>query len=359
MSRPVMVMAGGTGGHVFPALAVAEALRSRGMEVFWLGARGGFESGVVPEHGFRMETISIRGLRGKGPLRLLGAPFRILLAMIQALKVLLRNRPGLVLGMGGFVSGPGGVMSRLLRIPLVVHEQNAIPGMTNQWLSRIASRVLEAFPGSFPQARAVELTGNPVRPEIASLPVPEVRFADREGPLRLLVLGGSQGAQKLNQTLPAALAMIDPEERPAVRHQTGRDKLLDAQQAYADAGVDAGVEPFIADMAEAYGWADLVLCRAGALTIAELAAAGVGSVLVPYPHAVDDHQTRNAAYLVDAGAALLSPEGALTPDFLARLLKEFIGRRDRLLELAAAARGMGMPSATQRVADVCQEAAKA
>ena len=359
MSRSVMVMAGGTGGHVFPALAVAEELRSRGMDVFWLGTPGGFESAVVPEHGFRMEYISIRGLRGKGPLRLLGAPFRILVAMIQALKVLAKNRPGLVLGMGGFVSGPGGVMSRLLRIPLVVHEQNAIPGMTNQWLSRIATRVLEAFPGSFPQARPVELTGNPVRPEIASLPAPDVRFADREGLLRLLVLGGSQGAQKLNQTLPAALAMIDPEARPAVRHQTGRDKLQAAQQAYTEAGVEAGVEPFIADMAEAYGWADLVLCRAGALTIAELAAAGVASVLVPYPHAVDDHQTRNASYLVDAGAALLLPEGEMTPDFLGRLLQGFIGHRDRLMQMATAARSVGMPSATQRVADVCQEAARA
>ncbi|MCP3871378.1 MAG: undecaprenyldiphospho-muramoylpentapeptide beta-N-acetylglucosaminyltransferase [Gammaproteobacteria bacterium] len=355
MKRKVMIMAGGTGGHVYPALAVAEELRSRNVNVIWLGTPGGFEDGVVQRQGYPMEFVSIRGIRGNGPLGWLVAPFRIARAMYQASGILRSNKPGLVLGMGGFVSGPGGLTARLLRTPLVIHEQNAVPGLTNQWLSRAAARVMEAFPGSFSATRSAEVTGNPVRGEIAALSPPEQRLKNRNGAPRLLVLGGSQGARKLNETLPTALSGLAADRRPQVFHQTGRDKLQDTRQSYLEAGVDARVEPFIEDMADAYGWADLVLCRAGALTIAELAAAGVASILVPYPYAVDDHQTRNAAYLVDADAARLLPEGDLNPQQLLRLLEGLLADRNRLLEMARSARDQGKPEATRRVADICEE----
>jgi len=356
MGSRVMVMAGGTGGHVYPALAVADELRSRGLEVFWLGTPNGFEAGVVPGHGYRMEWGSIQGLRGNGLLRLLAAPFRLSLALFQSLRILLRNRPRLVLGMGGFVAGPGGLMARLLGIPLVIHEQNAIPGMTNQWLSRVAARVLEAFPGSFVPSRRAQLTGNPVRAEIAALPDPVERLTGREGPPRLLVLGGSLGAQALNENLPRALALINRARHPEIRHQSGRNKLRETRQAYLDAGIAAEVEPFVENMAEAYGWADLVVCRAGALTIAELAACGVPSILVPYPHAVDDHQTRNAGFLSLAGAAVLLPQGELTPGRLSELLSSLLNDPEKRLSMAIAAHRLGMPQATCRVADICQEA---
>ncbi len=355
MGPRVMVTAGGTGGHVFPALAVAEELRNRGMEVFWLGTPHGLESRLVPEHGFRMERVSIQGLRGKGSLRWLAAPFRLSFALLQTMRVLLRTRPRLVLAMGGFVTGPGGLMARLLGIPLVIHEQNAIPGMTNQWLSRIATRVLEAFPGSFDKSRAAQITGNPVRTEITGLPDPQVRMAGRSDPLRLLVLGGSLGAQVLNEVVPAALSLIDPSRRPEVRHQAGHDKLEPARAAYLQAGVEADVNAFVEDMAEAYSWADLVICRAGALTIAELAVAGVGAILVPYPHAVDDHQTRNARYLSDSGAALLLPQPELSADGLVTRLRPLLQDRRKVLDMALAARRQGHPGATSAVADVCQQ----
>ena len=355
MGTRVMITAGGTGGHVFPALAVAQELRARGVDVFWLGTHQGLESRLVPEQGIPMEWVSIQGLRGKGWLRWLSAPFRLGVALFQTLRVLLRNRPGLVLALGGFVSGPGGLTARLLGIPLVIHEQNAIPGLTNQWLSRIASRVLEAFPGSFRQDRAARLTGNPVRPEIVALPEPEARMAQRELPLRLLVLGGSLGAQALNKTVPAALSRIDSSLRPLVRHQAGANKLADARRAYRQADVAADVEPFFQDMAEAYAWADLVICRAGALTIAELAAAGIGAILVPYPHAVDDHQTRNAHYLSDSGAALLLPQSELSEKRLATILQPLLQHRGRVLDMALAARRKGLPRATEEVADICQQ----
>ncbi len=354
MGVRVMIMAGGTGGHVFPALAVARELRQRGVDVVWLGSRGGFEVRVVLDAGFPSEWISIRGLRGKGVGQWLAAPFKILGAMLQAYRILRRNRPGVVLGMGGFVSGPGGVMARLLGIPLVVHEQNAIPGLTNRWLARIASRVLQAFPGSFPGAEATAV-GNPVRPEIAGLPEPRERVTGHGATPRLLVLGGSQGARALNETLPPALALLDREQRPEVWHQAGKDKAEMTAAAYEQACVAAMVEPFIADMAEAYGWADLVVCRAGALTISELAAAGVASVLVPFPFAVDDHQTRNAAFLTDSGAARLLPESEMSPQGLARLLRELLSDREKLLVMASAARGCAQDGAAARVADICEE----
>ena len=358
MGTRVMVMAGGTGGHVFPALAVAHELATRGAEVFWLGSHGGFEMGVVPAQGFRVEAVSIRGLRGNGLRRWLLAPFSIGLALAQSLRILWRNRPGLVLGMGGFVSGPGGLMARVLGIPLVIHEQNAVAGLTNRLLARVATRVLEAFPGSFGATRAVQLTGNPVRPEIAALPEFDLRCADREPTLRLLVLGGSQGAQALNELLPAALALLPRASRPQVQHQAGREKLPQAEAGYRSAGVTAEVVPFVEDMAAAYCWADLVICRAGALTIAELAAAGVASVLVPYPHAVDDHQTRNAAYLADSGAALMLPQHQLDAPKLAAVLAPLLTDRERCREMARAARRLALPDATRQVADVCEEVAR-
>ena len=355
MGTRVMVMAGGTGGHVFPALAVAEELKARGAEIFWLGVPDSFESRVVPEHGIEMEWISIRGLRGKGLLGWITLPFRLFRAMSQAGLVMLRRDPALVLGMGGFVSGPGGLMARLGGIPLVIHEQNAIPGMTNQYLARIATRVLEAFPDSFDAKRGAEVTGNPVRPEIAAIANPVERMAGRQGRLRLLVLGGSLGAQALNEGLPEAVALLPEESRPQVRHQAGANKSEDAKAAYTAAGVDAEVTPFISDMAEAYAWADLVVCRAGALTVAELSAAGVGSLLVPYPHAVDDHQTKNAGYLADNGAAQLLPQKELNPQRLAQMLEPFLGDRDLVLAMAQKARAMALPEATKQVADICEE----
>lgn len=356
MGARVMIMAGGTGGHVFPALAVADELRRRGLEVLWLGSRGGFETGVVPAAGFRAEWISIRGLRGKGIRSWLTAPGKILVAMAQAWRVLRRNRPGLVLGMGGFVTGPGGVMARLAGIPLVIHEQNALPGLTNRWLARIATRVLEAFPGSFGDSGKAELVGNPVRLEIAALAPPSDRMSNRGAPRRLLVLGGSLGAEALNRLVPEALALLPTELRPQVRHQAGKGKEEQTATTYRSAGVAAEVSPFVQEMAEAYGWADLVICRAGALTVSELAAAGVGSILVPYPFAVDDHQTRNAAYLVQAGAARMVPQSELTAEGLAALLRELLSEEGRLLTMATAARTQAQPEATARVADFCEEA---
>ncbi len=355
MGASVMVMAGGTGGHVFPALAVADELRARGMDVFWLGNPDGFEARVVPEHGFPMERISIKGLRGNGMMRWLSAPFRLTIAFLQVLVVLLRKRPQIVLGMGGFVSGPGGVMARVLGIPLVIHEQNAVPGMTNRWLARWASRVAEAFPGSFDASRRASLTGNPVRQEIARLEAPMTRMSGRIGPLRLLVLGGSQGAQVLNEMLPGTLTLLNAELRPLVQHQAGRDKAESTIQAYREAGVEAEVMPFVTDMAAAYAWADLLVCRAGALTIAEIAAAGVAAILVPLPHAVDDHQTKNARYLVDSGAALLLPQSEMSADSLAHLLEPLLDAREIVLEMATAARELALPEATLRVADMCEE----
>ena len=352
----ILIMAGGTGGHVFPALAVARYLRDEGITVTWLGTRRGLEARLVPEAGFPIEYISITGLRGRGLLGWLLAPFRLSAALWQAMQVCLRCNPGMVLGLGGFVTGPGGVAAWLLRRPLVIHEQNAIPGLTNRFLSRLARRVLEAFPGSFPAKIQTEQTGNPIRADICDLPLPEQRFATHQSELRLLVIGGSLGAQALNEVLPQAIALLPPEHRPAIWHQAGQNKDAVTREAYANAKVEARVEPFISDMAEAYGWADVVICRAGALTISELAAAGVGAVLVPYPHAVDDHQTRNARYLTDAGAARLIQQSELTPEALAKLLQDLLSEgREGLVKMANQARRLAKPHATRQVAVTCLE----
>jgi len=355
----VLIMAGGTGGHVMPALAVARVLRSRGAQVSWLGTRRGLESRLVPEAGFEIAYISVAGLRGKGALSWLAAPFKLTLALAQALRLVLRLRPAAVLGMGGFVTGPGGLASWLLRRPLVVHEQNAIAGLTNRLLAPLARRVLSAFPDTFASQARAEVIGNPVRADIARLPAPAVRYGAHEGRLRLLVVGGSLGARALNELIPAALARLEPGERPEVRHQCGERLLEEARTAYAAAGLEARVEPFIADMAEAYAWADLVVCRAGALTVSELAAAGVASVLIPYPYAVDDHQSANARFLVDAGAAQVIQQRDLEPGRLAALLQELGGVEGhaRLLDMAQAARSLARPEAAERVAERCLEVA--
>lgn len=356
-SAPVLILAGGTGGHIFPGLAVAQALRERAVPVVWLGSAGGMETRLVPPAGIAIETISVKGLRGKGALALLKAPFLLLRSVAQALTILRRLRPRAVLSFGGYAAGPGGLGAWLLRRPLLVHEQNRAPGLTNRVLSRLARRVLCGFPGSFPAGRA-EVVGNPVRPEIEALPAPAARLAGRTGAARLLVLGGSQGASALNQILPQVLAGLPADQRPQVRHQCG-ERHADATRAvYEAAGVHASVEAFIADMAEAYGWADLVVCRAGALTLAELCAAGVGSVLVPFPAAVDDHQTRNAEYLVEAGAAVLVPEGEGFAQRLAAATVRLLPDAGARQAMAVAARGIAHADAAGRVADIVVQEAR-
>jgi len=357
--RPILVMAGGTGGHVYPALAVAQALRAEARDVVWLGTHRGLESRVVPAAGIDIEWISIKGLRRKGALAVLVAPLQIGWALMQSLAVILRRRPAAVLGMGGFVSGPGGVAAWLTRRPLVIHEQNAAAGMTNRLLARFARVVLQAFPGSFNSNVDVETVGNPVREDIAAVRPPHERYANRKGAMRILVLGGSQGALALNRTVPAALALLEAEVRPVVRHQCGERTLDIARQAYDEHDVDVELLPFIEDMAAAYAWADLVICRAGALTVAELCAVGVPALFVPYPAAVDDHQTANARPMAEAGAALIIPEPELTPDYLSGLLREWLQSRAELQRRAAIARALSVPDSLKRITEICLEQAGA
>lgn len=350
--RPVMILAGGTGGHIFPGLALAAVLRARGVPVVWLGAAGKMETRLVPEHGIEIDALDIAGLRGKGKLALLGAPLRVARAVRAAVAVLRRRQPRAVVSFGGFAAGPGGLAARLCGLPLIVHEQNRAPGLTNKVLARFARRVLVGFPGSFPGRE--EVVGNPVRAQIAALPPPAQRLAGRDGPMRLLVLGGSQGARVLNQALPAALAQLRALPLQ-VRHQCGQALAEEARAAYAAADVPVQVEPFIADMAAAYDWADLVVCRAGASTLAELCAAGVGSVLVPFAAAVDDHQTKNAGYLVEHGAAVLlrqAPDLAVQLQPLLRALADDPARR---LAMAEAARALARTDAAERIADIVLE----
>lgn len=349
-----MIMAGGTGGHVFPALALARVLRAHSREVIWLGTRRGLEARVVPADGFAIEWLSVSGMRGKGLASLLKSPFMLGRSLWEALRIVRRHRPAVVVGLGGFVAGPGGVAAWLCRRPLLIHEQNAIAGFTNRCLSHLAREVLTAFPAAFAGNRKARLIGNPVRADIAALPRPEERFAGRSGPLRLLVVGGSLGAMRLNQSVPQALSLLAAAGlHCTVRHQAGEKHVDAARAAYAAAGVQGEVTAFIADMAEALGWADLVICRAGALTIAELAAAGVGAVLVPYPHAVDDHQTYNAQFLVDAGAAVCAADATLTGESLAGLVQELAGDRAELLDMARAARAVARVDAADKLYQAC------
>ena len=352
-ARPILVMAGGTGGHVYPALAVARALQAKSWNVVWLGTQRGLEARVIPAAGIDIEWISVKGLRRKGLLSLLVAPFQLAWALLQSLGVILRRRPAAVLGMGGFVSGPGGVAAWLTRRPLVIHEQNAAAGLTNRLLARLARVVLQAFPGSFNSRFHAETVGNPVREDIMAIAPPADRYAARKGPLRLLVLGGSQGSLALNRTVPAALAQLDADSRPAVRHQCGERTLNVAERAYAEHDVDVELLPFIEDMAEAYSWADIDVCRAGALTVAELCAAGLPAIFVPYPSAVDDHQTANAGPMSDAGAAAIIQEADLTPATLAELLGSWLQSRAGLQARAQKARELAVPDSLRRITELC------
>jgi UDP-N-acetylglucosamine--N-acetylmuramyl-(pentapeptide) pyrophosphoryl-undecaprenol N-acetylglucosamine transferase len=356
--RPILIMAGGTGGHVFPALAVAQALEERAQQVVWLGTRAGIEARVVPDAGIDIEWIGVTGLRRKGGLAWLAAPLRLLKALAQALEVVRRRRPSVVLGMGGFASGPGGVAAWLARCPLIIHEQNAAAGLTNRLLARLARVVLQAFPGSFSAGITAQTVGNPVRREIAAVAPPAERYAGRTGPLRLLVLGGSQGALALNRTVPAALALLPPGLRPVVRHQCGERTLSAARDAYAGTGIDVELVAFIENMADAYGWADLAVCRSGALTVAELSAVGLPALFVPYPGAVDDHQTANAGRLTAAGAAEIVQEAGLTAEALAERLRDWLKDRASLAERAVKARSLAMPDALARITCICLEHAE-
>lgn len=353
MSKSIVIMAGGTGGHIMPGLAVADALRDAGWKVVWMGNPDGMEARLVPARKYEMAWVRFGALRGKGILRKLLLPFNLLRGFWQAWQAFGRIRPNVVLGLGGFISFPGGMMAALRGIPLVLHEQNSIAGLANKVLAGVADRVLTGFPEVLKKGQWI---GNPVRPEIAVLPAPSFNYAQRgEERLHVLVLGGSLGAQALNDTVPKALALLPEEERPEVVHQSGEKHLEALRGAYAAAGVKGHTVAFIEDMAGAYAWADLVICRAGALTIAELACAGVASILVPFPHAVDDHQTTNARFLASAGAAILLPQHELTPERLA-LIRDL--KRPQLLEMAEKARALAMPDATTAVASTCEEVSR-
>ncbi|HLQ24594.1 MAG TPA: undecaprenyldiphospho-muramoylpentapeptide beta-N-acetylglucosaminyltransferase [Acidiferrobacterales bacterium] len=352
----LLIMAGGTGGHVFPALAVAHYLRAHGVTVVWLGTRKGLEARVVPAAGFNMEWITIRALRRQRLWDWLLLPFRLLLAMWQALRIIQRWQPAAVLAMGGFVAGPGGLMAWLLRTPLLVHEQNAIAGFTNRWLALVAHKVMCGFPNAFGALPGAHHVGNPVRAEILALPVPEARSATHSPRCHVLIIGGSQGAQVFNNIIPAAVKLLPPESRPEIWHQAGRQQREQTEHAYENLSAPARVTAFIDDMAQAYSWADLVICRAGAMTIAELCAVGIASILVPFPYATDDHQTANARFLVERDAAILLPEPKFNAARLAELLQGFASARELLLKMAMNARACAMPDATEMVARLCLEA---
>jgi UDP-N-acetylglucosamine--N-acetylmuramyl-(pentapeptide) pyrophosphoryl-undecaprenol N-acetylglucosamine transferase len=352
MSKTILIMAGGTGGHIFPALAVADTMRAAGWRVVWLGNPDGMEARLVPQHGFEMVWVKFAALRGKGIGRKLLLPLNLLRGFWQAFKAIRQVRPNVVLGMGGYITFPGGMMAALLGKPLVVHEQNSVAGLANRVLAGVADRVLTGFPDVLKNG---EWVGNPVRSEITSVPAPAVRCAERSGALHVLVIGGSLGAAALNEMVPQGMSQLNEGELPQIVHQAGEKHLEALKANYAAVGVTAHCVSFIEDMAGAYEWADLVICRAGALTIAELAAVGVPSILVPFPHAVDDHQTGNARFLVNVGGAFLLPQTDLTPDAIA-LVRNY--SRAQLLEMATQARSQAKPDATSDVATICAEIAK-
>ena len=358
--KTILVMAGGTGGHVYPALAVAQYLREQGSRLLWIGTRNGIEARVVPENGFPLLLIHIRGLRGKTLLRRVTAPLMLMLALLQSLVIMIRYKPDAVIGLGGFVSGPGGIAAWLLRIPLYIHEQNAIAGLTNRLLAPLARTVMLGFPGALVGKRVIT-TGNPVRMEIRKLDAPQLRIGSRQhNPLRLLVLGGSLGAKALNELLPEVLSSLPDRVQIEVWHQTGATHIGVTRDLYATHQLhQARVDAYINDMAAAYSWADLVLCRAGASTIGEICTAGIASILVPYPHAVDDHQTANARYLSDAGAAILIPQSDLTVNGVRDLLSEFFSERAQLLEMSTIARSKAFPDATSHISHICMGAGHA
>ena len=351
----ILILAGGTGGHVYPALAVARELNDIGHMAVWMGTRKGLEARVVPQAGLPVEWLSVAGIRGKGWFRKLAAPFMLIRACWQAGSIIRKVKPDVVLGMGGFVSGPGGVMARLLGIPLIIHEQNRVPGTTNRLLAKWASRVLEAFPGSFPQVAEAQSVGNPLRREIASINIDKPGKSPTDA-LNIMVMGGSLGAKALNETVPLALAMVG--RNLNIRHQTGVEMRDETAARYEVSGTEAKVLAYVEDMGEAYRWADLVICRSGAMTVSELAAAGLPAVLVPYPHAIDDHQTRNAHYLTDAGAAVLLPQGEMTAQRLAGIIEEISGVAGRLKEMGQKAKTLARPEAARTVARYCLDYAE-
>ncbi len=353
VDRPtVLIMAGGTGGHIFPALATAEELQKAGCSIHWLGTPNSMEAELVPKHGIDITHIPVTGLRGKGVVNLLKAPLKILVSLYRVMKVIRRFKPICVLGMGGYVTGPGGLAARLMGVPLVVHEQNAVAGFTNKVLSKIASRVLIAFPSAF-EGKAFTVTGNPVRNSISGSALKGVTG----GSLKLLVVGGSRGAVAINKVVPKALARLSGQV--SVWHQTGKGNDDETRASYAECGVDGRVEPFIDDMASAYEWADIVLCRSGALTVSELALAQRPSILIPFPFAVDDHQTANGRYLVDQGAALMVQQKDLSEETLTELLIELNSQPDRLEKMSEAAGKVARPRAASDVAEHCLEIAHA
>ena len=381
---PIMIMAGGTGGHVYPALAVAEYLRARDVPLFWLGTPRGIENRVVPQQGIELLTVRVSGVRGKGLRSKLAAPLNVLAAILQALYICIRRRPAAALGMGGFAGGPGGIAAWLLRIPLLIHEQNRVAGTTNRILARFAVKIMQGFPGTFGDRAGVSTTGNPVRRQIADLAGRETRgqskitpsrandpdgedftltppsVASAPGRLNVLVLGGSQGARKLNRVTPPALDRLQRRMKLNVRHQCGERHLAETQRVYDGLQLDqVRLDPFIDDMASAYEWADIAVCRAGALTIAELCAAGLAAILVPFPYAIDDHQTANARFLQDAGAALLLPEDELTETGLEDLLWQLCSTEDKLSELGRNSRSCAFPDAAEAVGALCLEYAYA
>ncbi|HUW99089.1 MAG TPA: undecaprenyldiphospho-muramoylpentapeptide beta-N-acetylglucosaminyltransferase [Acidiferrobacter sp.] len=357
--RTALIMAGGTGGHVFPGLAVARALRSQGINVVWVGTHNGLEARVVPEAGFPVEWITIQGLR-RGSLKdMVLLPGRLAVALWQAFRIFRRHRPALALALGGFVAGPGGVVAWLTRTPLVVHEQNAYAGLTNRWLALIADRVLCGFPDAFGSLPGATHIGNPVRSEILAVPKPDVRLAGREPPLRVLVVGGSQGAQILNEVVPEAVALLDPSVRPLIHHQSGPAGLQQTETRYRSHGITAAVVPFIADMAAEYTWADVVICRAGAMTIAELCAVGTTAILVPFPFATDDHQTANARFLTDREAAICVTQAEFSASHVADLLSGLATQPEVAALMAERSRACAMPDATDRIVAACLEVARA
>lgn len=351
----VLIMAGGTGGHIYPGLAVADVLRQQNIPVRWLGADGGMEALTVPKAGIELDLVAISGLRGKGLKRWVHMPLMLIRAVWQARRLLEANRPGCAISFGGYAAAPGGIAAWTKGIPLLVHEQNRIPGLTNRLLVHFSRRILQGFPGTFSEKLSPIDSGNPVRREVAALPEPKTRFAGRTGPIRVLITGGSQGASILNQVVPAALKILSSFLSFEIHHQAGAQRVDEALEAYALEGVDAEVQPFINDMAKAYAWADLVICRSGALTVAELAAVGVASVLVPFAYAVDDHQTRNAEYLANANAAIILPQNSIDPQVLATTLKPLLSDRGLLFSMANAARQLALPDAAENVAEACSD----
>lgn len=360
VNKTILLMAGGTGGHIFPALAVGKALQQQGWKLHWLGSEGGMEEELVPKHGIRMTLLPVKGIRKKGFASLVKAPLQLLKSVMMARKVIKKVKPDVALGMGGFASGPGGIAAKLCGVPLVLHEQNAIAGMTNRYLNRISNITLQAYPGAFVEVDKVATVGNPVRTDLMMIPDAKQRMHRDNGTINVLVVGGSRGAMILNQKVPAMLDIINGGLTIDIRHQCGRGNLGDLAARYKQIKnplVTYDVTEFIDDMAAAYAWADLVICRAGALTVAEVAMAGCAAIFVPYPHAVDDHQTHNARYLADQGAAVIIQQHDLDEQQLAHQITSLANDKAHLIDMAMTAKKLAKANATEQVAEYCKRAA--